>query len=141
MSLHRRLAALEKKRRAASAEDNKILGIIDYRDSQGFTEWDGVHKPGVQVIGVIRGIRIPPEEWPERCRAQQKKLLEDLVAYEADLESEERSVEHGKDTSPASVGFTDQLAPGAKPKPYRYYTDATGTEWQVEVATGQKWKV
>ena len=43
MNLHRRLAALERKRLAAKAEDNKILGILNYCDSQGWPEWDGIH--------------------------------------------------------------------------------------------------
>lgn len=140
MSLQRRIAALEKKRLAAA--DDRILGIIDYCDSQGFPEWDGVHRKGQQVIGVIGGIRIPPEEFAERCRNQQADLMNRLAAYEAELtESEEGTVQHGKDTSPASVGFNDQLAPGAKPLKFRYETDASGTEWQIEVSTGQKWKV
>lgn len=86
----------------------------------------------------------PPGGFEAYALAQQSKLLRDLVDYNAELdraEDKERTVEHGKDTSPASVGFKDQLAPGAKPLKFRYETDRSGQEWQISLDTGQKWKV
>lgn len=132
MSLQRRVAALEKKRKA-NEQPLRQLGMFAGQPIWRTEERDGV----VYCLPLFT-----TEEFSERCRAQQKKLLEDLAAYEATLnEHEEGTVEHGKDTSPASVGFNDQLAPGAKPLKFRYETDASGTEWQIEVSSGQKWKV
>lgn len=136
MSLHSRLAALEKKRRASNAQDNKILGILDYCSSQSFPEWNGIHTPGVQVIGVIGGTRLPPESFAERCQAQQRELLAMLAEKLADLE---RTDGNANPHEPAFAG--DELAPGASPLKFRYETDPSGREWQIDVSTGQKWKV
>ncbi|WP_395542194.1 hypothetical protein [Neotabrizicola sp. sgz301269] len=81
----------------------------------------------------------PPGGFEIYARNQQSKLLRDLIDYDAQIDDEGNT--NGKDTSPAPAGFTDQLAPGAKPLKFRYETDASGTEWQVEISTGQKWKV
>lgn len=81
----------------------------------------------------------PPGGFEAYALAQQTRLLRDLMDYNAQIDDEGNT--NGKDTSPAHVGFNDQLAPGAKPLKFRYETDRSGQEWQVEISTGQKWKV
>ncbi|MFP1644224.1 hypothetical protein [Pontitalea aquivivens] len=134
MSIKARLKRLEKKVAATEAPPRLIGYSLD-----GTPMWNV--EEGAD--GILRFVpRYTNQEFGERCRNQQADLMKRLAAYEAELtESEEGTVEHGKDTSPASVGFNDQLAPGAKPLKFRYETDASGTEWQIEVSTGQKWKV
>lgn len=56
-------------------------------------------------------------------------------------ELNEEGEQNVRDTSPASMDFNDQLAPGAKPLKFRYYTDASGQEWQVSLEDGQTWRV
>lgn len=129
-----RIARLEAKRKANEPPPRLIGYSLD-----GTPMWNV--EEGAD--GVLRFVpRYTPEEFAERCRNQQADLMKRLAAYEAELiENEDGTVEHGKDTSPASGGFNDQLAPGAKPLKFRYETDASGNEWQVEISTGQKWKV
>lgn len=134
MSLHRRVATLEKKRLAAAAADDRILGIIDYCDSQGFPEWDGVYRKGQQVIGVIGGIRISPEDWPEACRVQQKRLMDELAEYAAQLDSEGTSNE--KHTSPNETGEAP-LKSGQKRARY-LFTVENGVETQLDRLTGER---
>ncbi|MFE3837526.1 hypothetical protein [Pseudogemmobacter sonorensis] len=137
MSLHRRLAALEKKRRVANAEDNRILGILNYCDSQGFPKWDGVHRPGVQVIGVIGGTRIPAEDWESHCRDQQRRLLAQCEAFAEQLNEGSANENFHK---PEPSGELPPLPPGKKRPQYILIKDANGVEWQQDRLTGEKWR-
>lgn len=132
MSIKARLKRLEKKI-AANEPPPRLIGY----SLDGTPMWNVEEGSD----GVLRFVpRYTSEDFQRKALDQQSRLMQELAEYDA-LLNEEGTVEHGKDTSPAYVGFNDQLAPGAKPLKFRYETDASGTEWQVEISTGQKWKV
>ncbi|MFN3723658.1 MAG: hypothetical protein ACK4VZ_11475 [Paracoccaceae bacterium] len=120
-----RVAKLEARHRI---DATKVIGVLNYCDSQGWPRWDGVHRPGVQVIGVIGGTRIPREDWPEVCAAQQQSLMAELAGYAALLGDDEPQAD-----APAFVGTVkDKPAPlpeGKKRAAYIYVG-----EKEIEVA-------
>lgn len=123
-----RIARIEAKRKAN--ETPKIICVIGGPYSQMIED---PSNPGHLIWPE------PPGGIAKFARDQQDRLLRECAAYDAMLN--EGTVEDSKDTTPEHAGFKDQLAPGAKPKPYRYYTDANGIEWQVQIANGEKWRV
>ena len=95
-----------------------------------------VHRPGVQVIGVIGGTRIPPEEWEDRCRAQQKKLIEECAALAAQLEQADEGNSNVNHTGPYETGEAP-LMPGQKRARY-LFTVENGVETQLDRLTGER---
>lgn len=119
----RNLAARLERLEAAKRSPSKITGILNYCDSQGWPQWDGVHRPGIQVICVIGGVRTPPEAWPEVCASQQAELQKTLRGYAALLgQEDERRAE-----APAIVG-NERLAPLPAGKKRPRYIEAHGRE-------------
>ncbi|GAB1362403.1 hypothetical protein MASR1M32_16390 [Rhodobacter sp.] len=124
-----RIARLEAKRRANEPPMREI-GVF-----AGKPIWKTEERNGVMHFVPI----MSDEEYVIFARDQQKRLTEQCAAYDAMLN--EGMVEDDKATTPAHTGFKDQLAPGASPLKFRYYTDASGQEWQVSLEDGQTWRV
>lgn len=124
MSIKARIKRLEKKVAAAEVPGVEI-GVFAGRQIWHEEE----HEDGLRCFPLHTS-----EEFAAMASRQQANLLSELSDYESAIDAEHNEV-------PEYATFEDQLAPGAKSKPYRYFTDADGTEWQVEIATGQKWKV
>lgn len=117
----RNLAARLDRLEAAKRSPSKIIGILNYCDSQGWPQWDGVHRPGVQVIGVMGGVRTPREDWPEVCASQQAELQQTLRGYAKLLNDEPQA------DAPAIVG-NERLAPLPAGKKRPRYIEAHGRE-------------
>ena len=99
-----RIARLEAKRKANEPPPRLIAYSLDGEPLWRIEE---------SADGILRFVpRFTSEEFAERCRNQQADLMNRLAAYEADLtESEEGTVEHGRDTGPSKTGYDGELAP------------------------------
>ena len=117
----RNLAARIERLEAAKRSPSKIIGILNYCDSQGWPAWDGVHRPGIQVIGVIGGVRTPREDWPAVCALQQRSLMAELAEFAALLGEEDPP------DAPARVG-NERLAPLPAGKKRPRFFQAHGRE-------------
>ncbi|MEX1233430.1 MAG: hypothetical protein WEB56_00410 [Roseovarius sp.] len=117
----RNLAARIERLEAAKRSPSKIIGILNYCDSQGWPQWDGVHRPGIQVIGVIGGVRTPREDWPEVCASQQRSLMAELAEFAA-LLGEEAPPDA---QAPGIVGTPAPLKPGQKARNFIHLPDGT----------------
>jgi len=99
-----RIARLEAKRKANEPPPRLIGYSLD-----GTPMW----RVEEGADGVLRFVpRFTHDEFAARCALQQRDLMKRLAAYEAELsESEEGTVEHGKDTGPNKAGYDGELAP------------------------------
>ena len=131
MSLHRRLAALEKKRKANEPPMREV-GMFAGKPVFKTEERDGV----VYCLPLYSD-----DEYSELCRLQQKRLFEKLAEYAAQLDEGEQG---GRDTGPHSVGKTSDelppLPPGKKRRRYVLIKDADGIEWQRDLLTNDQWR-
>lgn len=125
----RNLAARIERLEAAKRSPSKIIGILNYCDSQGWPQWDGVHRPGIQIIGVIGGVRTPREDWPEVCATQQAELQQTLRGYAKLLNDEPQAV-----APPAFVGTAKEAVapwPENRKRPKFVEIDGIG---EIEIA-------
>lgn len=114
-NLAARIERLEARHRIGAT---KVLGVLNYCDSQNWPVWDGKGS----FIGVIGGVRFNPGEFTERCFLQQKQLMADVARYAAQLGEEDPQAE-----APGIVG-NDRLAPLPAGKKRPRYLEIHGRE-------------
>ncbi len=125
MPIKARLKRLQKKV-AANEPPTRDIGMF-----AGKPIWKAEDRGGIIHFVPLHTV----DEFSKLAMRQQTALL--VMLNEMNEEGEQNV----RDTSPASMGFKEELAPGAKPLKYRYYTDASGQEWQVSLEDGQTWRV
>ncbi|GEM_PF-4805790 len=103
----RNLAARIERLEAAKRSPSKIIGILNYCDSQNWPAWKGEGP----FIGVIGGVRFKPGEFEGRCLLQQQSLMADVARYAAQLGEETNEADA---QAPGIVGTAAPLKPGMK---------------------------